>query len=155
MKNWSTDVSKLKQDPEKYAIWKLEQLINLSIDLGISDKVTFAGALSHDQVDKIYRNADLFVMPSISEPFGITTLEAIKNGAPVLISKQSGVSEVLKNVLKVDFWDIDEMANKILAVLGHESLQETLVENGYHDLDKINWDTQADLVIELYSELKK
>ncbi|HLD03196.1 MAG TPA: glycosyltransferase family 4 protein [Candidatus Dojkabacteria bacterium] len=133
----------------------LEQLINLSIDLGISDKVTFAGALNHDQVDKMYRNADLFVMPSTSEPFGITTLEAIKNGAPVLISKQSGVSEVLKNALKVDFWDIDEMANKILAVLGHESLQETLVENGYHDLEKLNWDTQADLVIEQYNALKK
>lgn len=129
----------------------LPDLINMSIDLGITENVIFTGFMTHDQVDQAYKKADLFVMPSISEPFGITALEAIKNGTPVLMSKQSGASEVITNCLKVDFWDIDEMANKILAVLKHQPLANTLTENGFNDLERISWDKQALKVIELYN----
>ena len=83
--------------------------------------------------------ADLYVMPSVSEPFGIAPLEALSHNVPVIISKQSGVSEVLTHVLKVDFWDIDEMANKILAVLRHPPLQRTLRQHGQIELRKLSW----------------
>ena len=133
----------------------LKELVEMSFTLGISDKVVFTGALDHEYVDKAYQHADLFVMPSVSEPFGVTTLEAIKNGTPVLISKQSGVSEVIKNALKVDFWDIEMMASKILSVLNYDPLSQTLVQNGYRDLGKLTWDEQADKVIQIYQDLLK
>ncbi|MEI7579639.1 MAG: glycosyltransferase family 4 protein [bacterium] len=131
----------------------LPSLINLSIDLGISGNVSFVGFLEHDQIDQAYLQADLFVMPSVSEPFGLTTLEAIRNGTPVLISKQSGVSEVIPNSLKVDFWDIEEMADKILAVLKHEALSSSLVENSRNDLEQITWKHQAEKVVEIYRQM--
>lgn len=131
-----------------------EELVDLSIDLGISKNVVFTGWLSHDQVDEAYKVADLFVMPSITEPFGLTALEAMRNGTPVLISKQSGVSEVIQNCLKVDFWDVEDMANKILSVLKYNPLQETLMENGSHDVDQVSWETQTSKIVELYESLK-
>lgn len=131
----------------------LNKLVEMSFDLGISDNVIFAGSLEHDQVDKAYSNADLFVLPSVSEPFGLTPLEAMKNGTPVLISKQSGVSEVIKNCLKVDFWDIDEMASKILSILYNDTLSESLSSNGYHDLSQLTWSRQADKVLEVYQNI--
>ncbi len=131
----------------------LKKLVDMSFDLGISDSVIFAGSMGHGQVDEAYKQASLFVMPSVSEPFGITALESIKNGTPVLISKQSGASEVIKNGLKVDFWDIDAMASKIISVLNHEPLASTLKANGYRDLQKLTWSNQADKVIEIYQRL--
>jgi glycogen synthase len=128
-------------------------LIEQSVELGIADKVTFTGFLPHDQVDRAYRFADAFIMPSIAEPFGITPLEAIKNGTPVILSKQSGVSEVLQNVLKVDFWDTDELANKIIAVLRHGVLAEELVNNSKRDLENLNWDSQSLKVMDIYKKL--
>src|SRR3989338_6993847 len=85
-----------------------KQTIELAVDLGIANKVFFAGFINQERLDSIYKMANLYVMPSVSEPFGITPLEAMRNETPVLISKQSGVSEVLNHCLKVDFWDIDQ-----------------------------------------------
>ncbi len=98
--------------------------------LGIGRYVTFTGFLRGKDVDRIFSMADLYVMPSVSEPFGIAPLEALSHNVPVIISKQSGVSEVLQHALKIDFWDVDEMANKILAVLRHPPLQRTLRQHG-------------------------
>lgn len=131
----------------------LSKLVDMSFELGINKQVIFAGSMNHEDVDQAYKRADLFVMPSVSEPFGLTCLEAIKNGTPVLISKQSGASEVIKNALKVDFWDVDTMASKILSVLEHDSLATTLTENGFRDLRKLTWNGQADKVVEIYHEL--
>jgi len=131
----------------------LNKLVEMAFDLGIKDNIIFAGALDHDQVDKAYKHADLFVMPSVTEPFGITPLEAMKNGTPVLISKQSGVSEVIKNCLKVDFWDVEQMASKILSILYNDTLSQSLSQNGYHDLRQLTWCTQADKVLAVYQEL--
>jgi len=130
----------------------LKTLIDLAFTLGINDNVIFTGALSHEQVDNAYKQADLFVMPSVSEPFGLTCLEAIKNGTPVIISKQSGVSEVINNCLKVDYWDTDMMASKIISILNHESLRNTLTENGLNELKELTWEKQADKVIRIYQE---
>lgn len=132
----------------------LEELIEHSAELGIADKVTFTGFLNHNQVDRVYRFADVFVLPSVAEPFGITPLEAIKNGTPVLISKQAGVSEVVQNALKVDFWDVREMANKLIAVLKHDVLAEELVTNSKQDLVQLNWDQQTAKIVEIYRQLK-
>lgn len=129
------------------------KIIELAAELGISSNMIFTGFLRDEELAKIYRAADLYVMPSVSEPFGITTLEAMKSNTPVLISKQSGVSEVVANALKVDFWDVDEMANKINAVLEHRALAETLKENGWHDLEKISWKNSAQAVLNIYKEL--
>ena len=94
--------------------------------------------------------ADLYVMPSVSEPFGIAPLEAMRNDVPVIISKQSGVSEVLQHVLKVDFWDVDEMANKIVAVLRHPPLGQTLREHGSFELRKLTWEGAAERCLQVY-----
>lgn len=117
---------------------------------GIGHRVLFTGFLRGNQVDRIFRMADCYVMPSVSEPFGIAPLEAMRNDVPVIISKQSGVSEVLTHALKVDFWDIDEMANKIVAVLRHPPLGATLREHGSFELRKLTWDGAAQKCVQSY-----
>lgn len=131
----------------------LERMINLTIDMGINDKFLFTGFLEGEALDKMYSMARLYVMPSVSEPFGITPLEAITNGTPVLISKQSGVSEVLHHALKVDFWDVNEMANKILAVLKHDDLHVTLRDNAQTQVNSISWDKSARKVLDVYKKV--
>lgn len=120
------------------------RMIEMAAQLGIGNRVLFAGFLRGADVDRAYRMADCYVMPSVSEPFGIAPLEAIRAGAPVIISKQSGVSEVLTHALKVDFWDIDEMANKIAAVLKYPPLGQTMREHGSFELRKLTWDQAAE-----------
>lgn len=129
------------------------QIVEQAASLDIADKILFTGFLRNDQLKNIYKIASLYVMPSVSEPFGITSLEAVASGTPVLISKQSGASEVLNHCLKADFWDIDEMANKIIAVLENEELGECLSGNGLVEIDKCRWDSAAEKIIEVYSQL--
>ena len=130
----------------------MNQIVNMSAELGIERNVLFSGFLKGDEISKAYSAADLYVMPSVSEPFGITPLEAIKHGTPVLISKQSGVSEVIKNALRVDFWDIDEMANKVIAALQYPALANTLREHSAKELDKISWKKQAEHITKTYNK---
>jgi len=127
--------------------------VELAAQLGIGSKVLFTGFLRGDEVSKIYKMADLFVMPSVSEPFGLVPLEALDNDVPVIISKQSGVSEVLTHVLKVDFWDVDEMANKIVAVLKYPSLRVTLQNHGNFEVRKLRWKDAAQKCMKIYEEL--
>ncbi|MBI2451887.1 glycosyltransferase family 4 protein [Candidatus Pacearchaeota archaeon] len=129
-----------------------KQIIEKVAELGISDKVLFAGFLRGKDVHQAYQMADLYVMPSVSEPFGITPLESIINGTPVLISKQSGVSEVLSHCLKVDFWDILEMSNKIVSVLQYPELHTSLKENGKREIQRFSWDKSAERCLNVYNE---
>lgn len=129
------------------------QVMHLVGALGLSKHVIFAGALWDEDRDRMYQAADLLVMPSVSEPFGLVPLEAIQHGTPVLISKQSGVAEVLTHALKVDFWDIDEMANKILAALRYDVLNKQLVEEGRKEVLRITWRRAAEKVQMLYQKL--
>lgn len=131
----------------------LPQMIRETVRLGISDKVFFVGALWDDERDRVYQAADVVLMPSVSEPFGIVPLEALTNGAPVLISKQSGVAEVLSHALKSDFWDIDEMANKIVVMLRNDSLQATLRKNGGKEVETITWSKAAQKLLGVYQSL--
>lgn len=128
------------------------RMIEEAAHLGIGHKVLFTGFLRGKDVDRVFRMADVYVMPSVSEPFGIAPLEAMRNDVPVIISKQSGVSEVLTHALKVDFWDIDEMANKIVAVLRHPPLGQTLAEHGAFELRKLTWDGAAQKCVESYAK---
>ncbi len=129
------------------------RMIEEAARLGISHRVLFTGFLRGESLQKIYRMADLYVMPSVSEPFGITPLESLLNGTPVLISKQSGVSEVLNHALKIDFWNVEEMAGKIISVLKHRSLQGCLSSEGRREVKGITWDKAADKCIKIYGEL--
>ncbi len=126
------------------------RMIEEAAALGIGHKVLFTGFLRGKDVDRVFQMADCYVMPSVSEPFGIAPLEAMKNDVPVIISKQSGVSEVLTHALKVDFWDIDEMANKIIAVLRHPPLSQTLRQHGPMELRGLTWDGAATRMIDIY-----
>lgn len=129
------------------------KMIEYAAWLGIGHKVFFTRFLRGADVDRAYQMADLYVMPSVSEPFGIAPLEAIANGVPVLLSKQSGISEILKNAIKVDFWDTNQMANKMIAVLKHSSLSQTLKENGSAEMEKFRWEDAAAKVNDIYKEV--
>lgn len=117
---------------------------------GIGGKVLFTGFLRGADVHRVFEIADVYVMPSVSEPFGIAALEAISHDVPVIISKQSGVSEVVSHALKVDFWDTDEMANKIIAVLRHAPLADTLREEADMEIRGLTWTGAADKCLTSY-----
>jgi glycosyltransferase involved in cell wall biosynthesis len=131
----------------------IRRTIEMVAQLGIGQNVTFTGFLRGADVDRVFQMADLYVMPSVSEPFGIAPLEALSHNVPVIISKQSGVSEILTHVLKVDFWDINEMANKILAVLRHPPLQRVLREQGTGEIRKLSWKDSASRCKQVYESL--
>ncbi|MBN1124901.1 MAG: glycosyltransferase family 4 protein [Sedimentisphaerales bacterium] len=131
----------------------MQRTIEMAAEMGIGQKVLFTGFLRGEDVERVYKMADLYVMPSVSEPFGIAPLEALNHDVPVLISKQSGVSEVLTHVLKVDFWDVVEMANKIVAVLKYPPLQMTLREHGNFEVRKLRWADAAEKCGRIYEEL--
>jgi glycosyltransferase involved in cell wall biosynthesis len=130
----------------------MHRTIEMAAGLGIGQKVLFTGFLHGEDVQKIYEMADLYVMPSVSEPFGIAPLEALNNDVPVIISKQSGVSEVLSHALKVDFWDVNEIANKIIAVLKYPPLGVTLRNYGNSEVRKLRWKDSAAKCVKIYEE---
>ena len=130
-----------------------ETVMRLAAELGLGGHVFFTGFLNGADRHEVYAAADLFVMPSVSEPFGITALEAMKLRTPVLISKQSGVSEVVRHALKADFWDVDEMANKILSVVGYPGLREALAENAAREAERLTWADAAQKVSGIVHEL--
>jgi glycosyltransferase involved in cell wall biosynthesis len=123
--------------------------------LGISKNILYTGFVRGQVVDMLYKSADVFVMPSVSEPFGIAPLEAINQGTPVIISKQSGVSEVVSHALKVDFWDIEDLASKIIAVLDYPKLSETLNIESQAQVMSITWKNAASKLARIYSDLIK
>lgn len=131
----------------------MHRIIEMAAQMGIGHKVLFTGFLHGKDVQKVYEMADLYVMPSVSEPFGIAPLEALNYDVPVLISKQSGVAEVLTHVLKVDFWDVNEMANKILAVLKYPPLQLTLREHGNFEVRRLRWSGAAEKCRSVYQSV--
>ncbi|HEX9594627.1 MAG TPA: glycosyltransferase family 4 protein [Candidatus Saccharimonadales bacterium] len=127
-----------------------QELVELAADLGIGQNVLFAGFQRGKAVDDAYRVSDLFVMPSVSEPFGITPLEAIAQGSPALVSNQSGVKEVVRNLLRVDYWDSREMASQILGVLNSPELRDTLARYSQDEVRAMSWLDTADKLSELY-----
>ena len=121
----------------------------------IGRRFTFTGFLKGDEVERMYAASDLYVMPSVSEPFGIAPLEAMVYDVPVLMSKQSGVSEVVNNALKVDFWDVRKMADRICAVLTYPALGKFMVRNCQEELKNIRWENAANKLNAVYAELAR
>lgn len=132
-----------------------ESTVQLTHDLGIADKFLFTGFYTMKQAKALYAKADCFVMPSVSEPFGIVPLEAMDEGAPTLITKSSGCSEIVSHALKSDYWDIDLMASKVIAVLQYPQLKTMLGTNGQNQILNMNWTKPATQCLDLYRRLQK
>ena len=128
----------------------LPKLINQAVDMGIANHIIFTGKLTEEEVRHIYQISSVYVMPSVSEPFGITALEAISAGTPTIVSKTAGVSEAFKNCLRVDFWDTDEMANKIISLLRYDPLHTMLSKEGKREIELFTWDRVAEKTLDVY-----
>ncbi|HVW66881.1 MAG TPA: glycosyltransferase family 4 protein [Candidatus Peribacteraceae bacterium] len=131
----------------------LPELMEKACHMGLTDCMTFTGRVNRTGVDALYRQANCFVMPSISEPFGLVALEAIGNGVPVILSKQSGAAEVVEHAFHVDFWDTERFADCILTVLREQPLAEQLIAEAPRVLSKLNWQNQSGAVVSLYQDL--
>ncbi len=129
------------------------RMIERAAELGMGRSFHFPGFLSGTEIEDIYAMSDIYVMPSVSEPFGISPLEAMLYDVPVIISKQSGVSEILHHALKVDFWDVQELAAKIISVLQHPALSRELVERSREEIRNIHWDNAAVKIIDVYNKV--
>ncbi len=131
----------------------MEKMIRRVAKLKISSHFHFTGFLKGENVDRMFAMSDVYVMPSVSEPFGISPLEAMRSNVPVIISKQSGVAEVLNHVMKVDFWDVDAMADAIYGLLHYKSMSEMTVANGTEEVNNLKWESAARKVADIYESL--
>ncbi len=122
-------------------------------ELGIADRFHFTGFLSGADIDTLFGMSDVYVMPSISEPFGISPLEAMRAHVPVVISKQSGVSEILKYAIKVDFWDIDATADAIYGILHYPALAKIFAEKGKEEVNNLKWEYVAKKLKQIYEKV--
>ena len=128
----------------------LDRIRALTEELQISTHFHFPGFLRGREVEKVFSVADLYVMPSVSEPFGLSALEAINFNVPTLISRQSGVAEVVSNSLKFDFWDVDRLADLIITCLIHEEMRLDMIEMARKELDQLRWDASARKTMNVY-----
>ena len=148
----------LEKDPDVTFIMAgsgdmLPKMIEKAAAMGISHKFIFPGFYNRDEAEKLFSMADVFVMPSVSEPFGVVPFEAQIKRTPTIISRQSGISEVLNHCLKVDFWDVRDLAAKMLALLRYPTLNRSMAENGYREAKGSNWEKPAKECITIYREL--
>lgn len=148
----------LKKDPNvRFVMAGSGDLLNKMVvrvaQLKIADKFHFTGFLKGDDVDNMFAMSDVFVMPSISEPFGIVPLEAMRTSVPVVISKQSGVAEILKHAQKVDFWDVDAMADSIYGLCHYDALSEMFKNYGKEEVENLKWEHAALKIKEVYEPL--
>lgn len=134
---------------------QLQKLKDLTTTMGIFDRFVFAGFLKKPQVQDILSKADAYFMPSVSEPFGLSALEAAQFGIPCVLSRQSGVSEVMNNALIADYWDTEGFANCLYSVLNYEGLAKEMVEKTNEELTQISWDNTAAKVYDLYQILTR
>ncbi|MEG1580027.1 MAG: glycosyltransferase family 4 protein [Bacteroidaceae bacterium] len=131
----------------------LQEMINLAVYRGITDKFHFPGFMKGEQVFEAFRDSDVYVMPSVSEPFGISPLEAMQCGVPSIISKQSGCGEILEQCIKTDYWDIQAMADAIYSICTNDALYNYLKEEGKKEVDQITWEKVGIRIRQLYNSL--
>jgi len=135
---------------------QLSGVVRLAHDLGLDDKIEFTGFLNGPQVDEAYRRADVYAMPSVSEPFGLTALEAARHGVPVILSLSSGAAEVLRRgSMKVEYWDVEMMSKMIVSVLTYPRLAETLRRESAAEIKELTWDVAARKCITSYYDALK
>jgi len=132
-----------------------EQLMRMSADLGIAKNVIFTGFIRGKQLRDIYSISDIFVMSSVSEPFGLTALEAAHHGNALIVTKQSGVGEVLNSIVRYDFWDEDKLASALVNIAESPALEDSLRDGIKHEYARISWDDVAEKCIEVYDEVRK
>ncbi len=130
-----------------------EAMIKLAAKRGIADRFHFTGFLRGKEVYQMFRDSDVYVMPSVSEPFGISPLEAMEMGVPSIISKQSGCAEILENVIKTDYWDIDAMADAMHALISYPALHNSLRDRGIEEIHGITWEKAGKKVIDIYKDV--
>lgn len=130
-----------------------QAMIRLAAKRGISDRFHFTGFLRGKDVYQMFRDSDVYVMPSVSEPFGISPLEAMEMGVPSIISKQSGCAEILDNVIKTDYWDIDAMADAMHALISYPAFHKELQEKGVEEIHNITWEKAGKKVIDIYKSV--
>lgn len=128
----------------------LNKMIRRVAQLKIADRFHFTGFLKGEAVDRMFALTDVFVMPSISEPFGLVPLEAMRTNVPVIVSKQSGVAEVLKHAIKVDFWDVDGTADAIYGLLHYKALSQMFIKYGKDEVDSFKWEYAAVKIVDVY-----
>ncbi len=128
----------------------MNKMIALAAKRGIADRFHFTGFLRGRQVYEMLKASDVYIMPSVSEPFGISPLEAMQMGVPSIISKHSGCAEILQNVIKTDYWDIDAMADAIHSIISYPAMYETLKQQGMEELKGITWEKAGQKVIDIY-----
>ncbi len=131
----------------------MEKMIRLAADRDIADRFHFTGFLKGRQVYEMLAASDVYIMPSVSEPFGISPLEAMQMGVPSIISKQSGCAEILENVIKIDYWDINAMADSIYAIIKYPALYNHLRDRGLAEIDTIQWKKAGAKVIDIYHKV--
>jgi glycosyltransferase involved in cell wall biosynthesis len=131
----------------------MNQMIRLTAQRNISDKFHFTGFMKGKQVYEVLKSSDVYVMPSVSEPFGISPLEAMQCGVPTIISKQSGCAEILTNAIKTDYWDIDAMADAMYSVITYPSMAKYLKEEGIKEVSEIKWEYAGQKVRKIYDNL--
>jgi len=129
------------------------QMIRYVAENGIADKFHFTDFLKGDDVTKMFAISDVYVMPSVSEPFGISPLEAMRSNVPVIISKQSGVAEVIKNAVKIDYWDEDALADAIYGLIKYNGLSKMFIKQSKDEVENMKWDKPAKEVKEIYDSL--
>lgn len=134
---------------------QFNELVGLSAELGIADKVFFTGFVRGKQWRDAYNVADIFVMSSVSEPFGLTALEAAHYNSALIVTKQSGVGEVLHNIFRYDFWDIDVLADQIIGIATSHALRENLQQNVKHEYARLSWHDVAAKCMQLYRSTPK
>ena len=130
----------------------MNQMIHMAAAKGIADKFHFTGFLKGEQVFEMLKLSDVYIMPSVSEPFGISPLEAMQTNVPVIISKQSGVAEILTHAFKVDYWDIDAMADAIYGLITYPSLSKMFKTHGKTEVESLKWESAALKVREVYEK---
>ncbi|NCB09450.1 MAG: glycosyltransferase, partial [Bacteroidia bacterium] len=128
----------------------MNAMVSRVSELGIADRFHFTGFLKGSDVSQMFEMTDVFVMPSVSEPFGIVPLEAMRAGVPVIISNQSGVAEILENAIKIDFWDTFAMADAIYGLLSYPSLARFFKEQGIREVGNLKWKNSAEQVQKVY-----
>ena len=131
----------------------MDKMILLAAERGIADRFHFPGFQKGKQVYEMLKASDVYIMPSVSEPFGISPLEAMQMGVPSIISKQSGCAEILSNVIKTDYWDIDAMADAIYSIITYPSMYQHLREEGLDEVAQITWDKAGAKVIKIYKQV--
>ena len=131
----------------------MEKMIDLAAQKDIADRFHFPGFQKGKQVYEMLKASDVYIMPSVSEPFGISPLEAMQMGVPSIISKQSGCAEILNHVIKIDFWDIDAMADAIYSIISYPAMYNQMHDEGLAEVDGIQWKKAGKKVIDIYNKI--